>query len=124
MAFAVGTVGVGIAFLVGAASVAEFIAKDVSSPQTVMINADRRAPTLMQWVHVGQVEAAVFTIIAAVIDPKFAKAFLAGAALEMIITEGEYLYAKKAGLLNPGPPTEHYPSESGSHAYTYSPEYS
>jgi hypothetical protein len=108
MAFATGTVGVGVAFLVGAASVAEFIAKDVSSPQTVQINAAKRAPTLMQWVHIGQVEALAFVVIAAIIDPAFGAAFLLGGALEMVITEAEYLYAKRVGVENPGEPTEDY----------------
>lgn len=97
MAYQGGT-SVGIAFLIGAASVAEFVAKDVSSPQTVHLNASRRAPTLMKWVHVGMVEAAFFTIVAAVIDKKHAKAFVAGAALEMLITEAQYLHARNAGL--------------------------
>jgi hypothetical protein len=109
MAFMSGSVGKGIAFLIGAATVAEFIAKDVSSPQTVHINASKRAPTLMKWVHVGQVEAIAFLVIAAVIDPTFAGAFIAGGLLEMAITEAEYLYAKQSGLKNPGPPTEQYP---------------
>lgn len=100
------TAGVGIAFLVGAATVAEFIAKDVSSPQTTELNADKRAPTLMKWVHVGQVEAAAFVTIAAVIDPVFAVAFIAGGVLEMVVTEFEYLHAKQFGLANGGPPTE------------------
>ena len=100
------TAGVGIAFLVGAATVAEFIAKDVSSPQTAELNAAQRARTLMKWVHVGQVEAAGFVIIAAIIDPAFAVAFLAGGALEMVITEVEYLHARDTGLANGGPPTE------------------
>ena len=104
------TAGVGIAFLVGAATVAEFIAKDVSSPQTTELNADKRAPTLMKWVHVGQVEAAGFVTIAAIIDPVFAVAFLAGGALEMIVTEVEYLHAKQFGLANGGPTTEEYGS--------------
>ena len=101
-------IGAGFAFLVGAASVAEFIAKDVSSPQTVHINAGKRAPTLMQWVHVGQVEALGFVVIAALIDRKYAKAFLAGGALEMLVTELEYLYARNLGLKQGGPGTEEY----------------
>lgn len=109
MAFQSGNVGVGIAFLIGAATVAEFIAKDVSSPQTVHLNAEKRAPTLMQWVHVGQVEALGFIVIAAVIDPKFAGAFIAGGALEMIITECEYLWARNLGLKQSHlPTTENY----------------
>lgn len=103
-------VGRGIAFLIGAATVAEFIAKDVSSPQTVHINAAKRAPTLMKWVHIGQAEAVAFIIIAAIIDPDYAGAFLVGGALEMAITEYEYQYAKKTGLANPGPVTEQTPA--------------
>lgn len=109
MAFQAGNVGRGIAFLIGAATVAEFIAKDVSSPQTVHLNAKKRAPTLMQWVHVGQVEAAVFVAIASIIDPTFAGAFIAGGIMEMAITEGEYLYAKKLGMEQKDEPgTENY----------------
>lgn len=101
--------GRGVAFLIGAATVAEFIAKDVSSPQTTELNADQRAATLMKWVHVGQVEAVGFLIIAALIDdPSYAMAFLAGGVLEMGVTELEYLHAKRSGLQNPGPPTEQY----------------
>lgn len=107
--FGASSAGVGVAFLIGAATVAEFIAKDVSSPQTTHLNADKRAPTLMMWVHVGQIEALAFIVIAAVIDPKYAKAFLAGGALEMVITEAEYLYAKKMGLAQKNlPTTEEY----------------
>lgn len=110
MAFTSGSAGRGIAFLIGAATVAEFIAKDVSSPQTVEINAGARAPTLMKWVHVGQVEALAFIIIASIIDPAFAGAFLAGGLLEMAITECEYLHGKSSGLAKGGPPTEQYAS--------------
>lgn len=105
-----GTVGRGVAFLIGAATVAEFIAKDVSSPQTVHLNAAKRAPTLMKWVHVGQVEAAAFVIIAAIIDPTYGVAFLAGGALEAIVTEFEYLHARKTGIEDGGEPTEQYGS--------------
>lgn len=104
------TAGVGIAFLVGAATVAEFIAKDVSSPQTTELNAAQRAKTLMKWVHIGQVEAAGFVVIAAIIDPAFAVAFLVGGAMEMVITEWEYLHAKRVGISSGGPPTETYGS--------------
>jgi hypothetical protein len=89
---------VGIAFLIGAATVAEFVAKDVSSPQTVHLNAKKRSETLMFWVNVGMIESAVFIAIAMTIDKQHAKAFLAGAGLQMGVTYGEYLYAKKIGL--------------------------
>lgn len=101
-----GSVGRGIAFLVGAATAAEFIAKDCSSPQTAHLNAGTRAPTLMKWVHIGQVESGVFIVIAAIIDPVFAVSFLAGGALEMLVTEFEYLHARNAGLAEGGTPTE------------------
>jgi hypothetical protein len=104
MAYTGGT-SVGIAFLIGAASVAEFVAKDVSSPQTVHLNAHKRAPTLMFWVHVGMIEAAVFTIIAASIDKQHAAAFVSGAVLEMVITEAQYLYARNLGMQEINQPT-------------------
>jgi hypothetical protein len=109
-----GGTSVGIAFLIGAASVAEFVAKDVSSPQTVHLNAKKRAPTLMWWVHVGMVEATFFTIIAAMIDRKHAAAFVAGAILEMGITEAEYLYARKIGMQEINlPATEEHNAPTG-----------
>jgi hypothetical protein len=108
MAFQGTSASQGVAFLIGAASVAEFIAKDVSSPQTVHLNAKKRATTLMQLVHVGVAESILFVAIAAAIDKKHAKAFVAGAALELIITEGEYLYARKIGLAQGGDTTERY----------------
>lgn len=114
MAYQGGT-SIGIAFLIGASSVAEFIAKDVSSPQTVHLNAKKRAPTLMKWVHIGMVEAAVFTLIAAMIDKKHAAAFVAGAALEMVITEVEYTYARNLGMQEINlPPTEQHNAPMGS----------
>lgn len=109
MAYQGGGTSVGIAFLIGAASVAEFVAKDVSSPQTVHLNASKRAPTLMKWVHIGMVESILFTVIAASIDRKHAAAFVAGAALEMAITEGLYLYARNIGMQEINlPGTENY----------------
>src|SRR5215472_10643028 len=88
----------GLAFLLSAGVVAEFIAKDVSSPQTTELNAHKRAPTLMKWVHIGQVEAALFVFIAAVIDKQNRVPIIAGAVLSMIVTEGQYLHARTRGL--------------------------
>lgn len=69
----------------------------------------------MQWVHVGMVEAALFTVIAAMIDRKHAAAFVAGAALEMAITEAEYLYARKIGMEEKNlPATEQHNAGMGS----------
>ena len=93
-----GSASVGIAFLIGAATVAEFVAKDVSSPQTVHLNAKKRSETLMFWVNVGLAESVLFVAIASMIDHKHAKAFIGGAGLQMAITYGEYQYAKRLGL--------------------------
>jgi hypothetical protein len=114
-----GQASVGIAFLIGAATVAEFVAKDVSSPQTVHLNAKKRSETLMFWVNVGMIESAVFIAIAAMIDKKHAKAFLSGAGLQMAITYTEYQYAKKLGMAQSHlESTEHYnDNEKGGFVY-------
>lgn len=106
MALSLGNSSRGIAFLVSGGIVAEFIAKDVSSPQTTELNANKRAPTLMKWVHIGQIEAAVFVGIAIMFDRKNTFPILAGAGLAMVVTEVEYLYAKQCGLNSSEPPTE------------------
>lgn len=106
MALALGSNSNGIAFLVAAGITYEIIAKDVSSPQTAELNAEKRAPTLMKWVHVGQVESIFFVVLAAWMDKKHRAPILAGGIMAMIITEFEYLHAKQSGLANTGPPTE------------------
>ena len=98
--------GAGIAFLVGGGAVAEFVAKACSSPQTVEINASKRAGTLMKWVTIGLVESAVMVGIAAAIDKKYATYLIAGGLFEGIVTYAEYIYGKQSGLNNPGPETE------------------
>jgi hypothetical protein len=98
--------GAGIAFLIGAGAVAEFVAKACSSPQTVEINASKRAGTLMKWVSIGLIESAIMVGIAAAVDRKYAVYLLAGGAFEGIVTYGEYLYGRESGLNNPGEETE------------------
>jgi hypothetical protein len=98
--------GAGIAFLVGAGAVAEFIAKACSSPQTVEINVSKRGDTLMKWVFIGLVESAVMVGIAAAIDKKYAVYLVAGGAFEGIITYAEYVHGKQSGLQNGGQETE------------------
>lgn len=100
--------GDGIAFLVSYGIVAEIIAKACSSPQTAELNADKRAPTLMKWVNIGVVEAIAAVAIAAAIDKRHRTAIIAGGALAIIVTYGEYMYAKSSGLRNGGPATESY----------------
>jgi hypothetical protein len=100
------SVASGIAFLVSAGIVYEIIAKDVSSPQTVEINISTREETLMKWVHIGQVESAVFITAAAIMDKRNRGPILMGGISAMIITEAEYLHARASGLANPGKSTE------------------
>jgi len=100
------TAGAGIAFLVGAGAVAEFIAKACSSPQTVEINVSKRGETLMKWVGIGLVESAAMVAIAAAIDKKYAIYLISGGAFEGLVTYLEYMYGKQSGLKNGGPETE------------------
>lgn len=98
--------GNGAVFLISAYGVYEVIAAACSSPQTTEINADKRAETLMKWVHVGMAQAAVLVTIAAVIDPRHRRPIIAGAVLAAVFMEASYLHAKAAGLKNGGPSTE------------------
>lgn len=96
----------GVAFIVTYAMVSDVIAKCCSSPQTAEINIGPREETLMKWVNVGTVEAAGVVAAAAIADAPMRKAILLGGGLALLVTYGEYLYAKKSGLENPGPGTE------------------
>lgn len=108
--FSAGTdaAGQGVAFLVSAGIVAEIIAKACSSPQTTELNADKRAPTLMKWVLIGEAEAALFVAIAAIIDRRHRAAIIAGGIIEGVITFMEYQHGKAAGLASDQPGTETY----------------
>lgn len=96
----------GVAFLVAAGIVYEIIAAACSSPQTAEINADKRAGTLMKWVHIGLVQSVVFITIAAAVDRKHSAAIVSGGVLAGGIMYGSYLHAKASGLANPGAGTE------------------
>jgi hypothetical protein len=114
-----GNVTIGLAFLGGALAVADFTAKACSSPQTQHINAKSgRAETSQQWVTVGLVEGIAFVVIAAVIDPRNRMAFLAGGALEAIVTYYEYRYATQAGLASMEQPTEDWGEANAVHEYS------
>ena len=71
----------GVAFLVSAGIVYEIIAAACSSPQTTEINAHSRSETLMKWVNIGVGQAAIFVIIAAMLDEKHRLAILSGGGL-------------------------------------------
>lgn len=98
----------GVAFLVSAALMADIIAKACSSPQTMEINANARAGTLMKWVNVGLVEGALLILIAAAADKKYRVPIILGAVAEAVITYGEYVHAKRSGLNSGQPGTESY----------------
>jgi len=100
--------GDGVAFLVAYGIVAEVIAKACSSPQTMEINAKARAGTLMKWVNIGVAESVVVIAIAAYIDKRHRTAIISGGILAIIVTYGQYMHAKSAGLSNGGPGTESY----------------
>lgn len=100
--------GDGIAFLVSYGIVAEIVAKACSSPQTAELNAHSRASTLMKWVNIGMVEAALAVTLAACLDRKHRQAIIWGGVLAVVITYGEYLYAKQSGLKSTLPGTEQY----------------
>lgn len=99
--------GQGAAFLISAYGVYEVIAANCSSPQTTELNADKRADTLMKWVHVGLVQSAILVGISVVVfDRKLAVPIISGAILAGGFMEVSYLYAKRAGLASDEPGTE------------------
>jgi hypothetical protein len=98
----------GVAFLVSYGIVCEIIAKVNSSPQTTELNAEKRAPTLMKWVHLGMAESALVVGVAVVIDKKYRMPILAGGLLGMVVTEAEYIHAKSSGLAKKGESTENW----------------
>jgi hypothetical protein len=111
MALEVGGFGqalAGLAFLSGAQIMADIVAKACSSPQTMEINAQARAGTLMKWVRVGLLEGASLVVIAAMISPQVSAAFLAGGAVEGAVTYMQYQHAKQSGLASSKPGTETY----------------
>lgn len=96
-----------ITFMVSAGLVYEIIAAACSSPQTTEINAGVRADTLMKWVMVGMAQAAVFVLIAALMDEHKWPALMGG-GLAGVMMWTSYAHAKAAGLKNGGPTTEQY----------------
>jgi hypothetical protein len=111
--------GRGVAFIVAYTLTCDVVAKACSSPQTAELNASKRAETLMKWVHVGMVESAMVIAAAALSDRKYLKPIIAGGVLGMVVTEGEYLYARQSGLKNPGPPTEDWDNRKQEGGFVY-----
>lgn len=96
----------GVAFLVSAGIVYEIIAAACSSPQTTEINAHSRSETLMKWVNIGVGQAALFVVVAAMLDEKHRLAILGGGGLAMALMYGQYVHAKRCGLRSSAPGTE------------------
>jgi hypothetical protein len=108
MAFAEGLTGnAAVIFMVAAGLVYEIIAAACSSPQTTELNAAARSKTLMKWVFIGLVQAALFVLIA-VTRLGGGKPAIYGGILAAALMTGSYLHANKAGLAHGGPPTEKY----------------
>jgi hypothetical protein len=76
-----------------------------SSPQTTEINAQRRAPTLMKWVHLGIVQGLLFVAIGMYLD-KDRWPPLMGGGIAAVILYAQYLHALKSGTEHPGESTE------------------
>jgi hypothetical protein len=95
-----------------AALVYDIIAAINSSPQTTEINAKKRAPTLMKWVHIGLAQCAIFVGIGTWVayhTPGTAWwAPLAGGILAGVLLYVQYVHAKNAGLASLEPGTEEY----------------
>lgn len=100
--------GNGIALLVGATAMADIVAKTCSSPQTLEVNANKRADTLWKWVNTGTIEGLAIVGIAALVDKQYAKFIILGGVIEATVTYAEYAYGKKAGLASSEPGTEEY----------------
>jgi hypothetical protein len=98
--------GGGVAFLVSAGIVYEIIAAACSSPQTTEINAGTRAPTLMKWVHIGLVQAALFVAVAAYFDRKHRTEIIIGGASAGALMYAQYWHARQAGVASSAPGTE------------------
>ena len=92
-----------------AAVVYDVISATNSSPQTTEINAEKRADTLMKWVKLGLVQAALFVGIGVMAEPAGKKwRPIVGGGLAMILLWCQYVHAMQSGLDNPGPSTEDY----------------
>lgn len=82
-----------------------------SSPQTTEINAKARADTLMKWVKIGLVQAAIFGILGVMLElkdghPLWPPALGSGLAGGMLW--GQYIHAMNSGMRSTEPGTEHY----------------
>ena len=78
-----------------------------SSPQTTELNAHARADTLMKWVTLALIQAAVFTAIGVALDKRRWPPALGG-GLAMALLWAQYVHARNAGLASTAAGTETY----------------
>lgn len=96
---------VGISYL----GVKDVYSADNSSPQTTEINAKHRAPTLMKWVNIAALESAGIVLVLMIASPRGHKRYpFIGGVLALIVTYGQYLYAKACGMKSSEPVTEDF----------------
>jgi hypothetical protein len=95
----------GISYL----GVADLFSKSNSSPQTTELNAKKRAPTLMKWVNIGSIESIFLVgVLSLTAVPGHRRWPLFGGLLSLVITYGQYVYAKACGIMSDEPGTEDY----------------
>jgi len=88
-----------ITVAVYAALTYDIISATNSSPQTTEINAATRAETLMKWVHIGLLQAALFGGIGVMLDKRRWPPAL-GSGLAGVLLYCQYIHAKNSGLAN------------------------
>lgn len=100
----------GIAYL----GVKDIYSADNSSPQTTEINAKHRVATLMKWVNIAAAESLSIVLILAAAAPRGHKRWpFFGGILALIVTYGQYLYAKSCGVNSAEAPTEDFSPSPG-----------
>lgn len=99
--------GSAVKVAVYAALMYDIISATNSSPQTTEINAQKRASTLMKWVHLGLLQGVLFVGIGMYLDDERWPPLLGG-GLAAFLLYLQYQYALQQGTQNPGPSTESY----------------
>jgi hypothetical protein len=100
----------GIAFL----GVKDIYSADNSSPQTTEINAKHRLASLMKWVNIAAVESLGVVLILTAAAPRGHKRWpFIGGVLALVITYGQYLYARACGMVSHEQPTEDFSYGNG-----------
>lgn len=86
-------------FAIYAALTYDIISATNSSPQTTEINADKRAETLMKWVKIGLLQAALFGAFGVALDKRRWPPAL-GATMAGVLLWIQYVHARNEGVKN------------------------